>query len=101
MRRDFVPARSYVAFALALILCSCGNISTPGGLGLEDKVNSRIAAEIKHTRVIDNHAHPMKNVAAGEARDRDFDALPADAIEDPALPAPARPDNPTFIIAWR
>ncbi len=101
MLRDFVPARFCLTLVLALLLGACGNISTPGGLGLEDKVNSKIAAEIKHTRVIDNHAHPMRNVGPGEARDRDFDALPADAVEDAALPAPMRPDNPAFVIAWR
>jgi len=101
MHRDFVAARSCLLLVLAVTLCSCGNIGAPGGLGLEDKVNSKIAAEIRHTRVIDNHAHPMRNVGPGEARDRDFDALPADAMEDAALPAPARPDNPAFTIAWR
>jgi uncharacterized protein len=101
MCRDFAPARYCLALVLTVCLCSCGNISSPGGLALEEKVNSRIAAEIKNTRVIDNHAHPTRNVAAGEARDRDFDALPGDSMEDPALPAPMRPDNPAFTIAWR
>ena len=96
-----MPARFCLAVVARGALCSCGNTSAPGGLGLEDKVNSKIAAEIKHTRVIDNHAHPMRNVGPGEARDRDFDALPADAVEDAALPAPMRPDNPAFVIAWR
>jgi uncharacterized protein len=101
MRQDSVPARYYLVVILAIVLCSCRNTGAAGGLGLEDKVNSGIAAEIRHTRVIDNHAHPVRNTGPGEARDRDFDALPADEAEDAALPAPMRPDNPAYTIAWR
>ncbi len=101
MRRDLSSARYCLALVLIVSLCSCRNTGTPGGLSLEDKVNSKIAAEIRHTRVIDNHAHPVRNVAPGEAPDRNFDALPGDEAEDAPLPAPMRPDNPAFTIAWR
>jgi hypothetical protein len=86
----------YLAAATAglLILASC---SRPGSSGAH--IDSEIAAELEHTKAIDNHAHPMKAVSRGE-EDREFDALPADAVQDPALPVAARPDNPMFAAAW-
>jgi uncharacterized protein len=63
-------------------------------------IASDIAAELEHTKSIDNHAHPMKVVGADEV-DRDFDALPADAVQDPAMPVAAQPDNPMFSMAWK
>ncbi len=81
------------AFALVL-LCSCGE--RPNGAL---HIDSSIAAELKQVRAIDNHAHPQKVVSAGEV-DRDFDALPADAIEEPALPTPFREGSPYFPKAW-
>jgi hypothetical protein len=64
------------------------------------RIDSDIAAELEHTKTIDNHAHPMKVVERGE-EDREFDALPADAVKEPAMPVAARPDNPAFAIAWK
>jgi hypothetical protein len=74
------------------LLASC---TRPSG-----SINSDIAAELEHTRAIDNHAHPMRAPAPGE-QDRDFDALPADAVQEPAMPVAARPDNPMFAEAWQ
>jgi hypothetical protein len=62
-------------------------------------VDSSLAAEIRQIRSIDNHAHPVKVVGPGE-QDRDFDALPADSITDPALPTPLRDDSAYFPEAW-
>src|ERR1700733_13705921 len=61
-------------------------------------ISSDIEAELEHTKAIDNHAHPMRVVARGE-QDREFDALPADAVQILALPVPAQPDNPMFAQA--
>ncbi|MDQ2855044.1 MAG: amidohydrolase, partial [Acidobacteriota bacterium] len=38
-----------------------------------------LAAEIAKIKAIDNHAHPLKIVAAGEKADDEFDALPLDS----------------------
>jgi hypothetical protein len=77
------------AFALCLlVVCSC----------TRSQISSEIEAELEHTKAIDNHAHPMKVVERGEV-DREFDALPADAIQQPALPVPSRPTNPMFAEA--
>ena len=74
--------------ALAVVVCVLlGCSKTP--------IASEIASELEHTKSIDNHAHPMKVVGPGET-DRDFDALPADAVVQPALPVPSRPDNSLF-----
>jgi predicted TIM-barrel fold metal-dependent hydrolase len=60
-----------------------------------------LAAEIAKIKAIDNHAHPLKIVAAGEKADDEFDALPLDSIEPFALPPRLLPSNPEFITAWR
>lgn len=75
-------------YALALALCLLWSCSKPS-------ISSEIAAELEHTKSIDNHAHPVRAVSPGE-QDHDFDVLPADAIQIPALPVPSRPDNPLF-----
>jgi len=78
-----------------LLLAGCSRPDDP-----DAHISSEIAAELEHTKAIDNHAHPMKAVASGEV-DRDFDALPADAVQEPAMPTAARPDNPMFAAAWQ
>ncbi|HEX4165035.1 MAG TPA: amidohydrolase family protein [Bryobacteraceae bacterium] len=80
---------------MILPLCSC-RANHSSSLYIE----SGIAAELKQVRAIDNHAHPQKVVSAGEV-DRDFDALPADAIQEPALPTPLLAGSPYFPEAWR
>ena len=62
-------------------------------------VDSGIEAELERISAIDNHAHPEKVVSDGEA-DRDYDALPADSIQDLALPTPFREGSPYFTEAW-
>jgi hypothetical protein len=77
--------------AFALLVCLLSACSNRG-------ISTDIEAELEHTKAIDNHAHPMRVVARGE-QDREFDALPADAVQIPALPMPAQPDNPMFAQA--
>ena len=62
-------------------------------------VDSGLQAELAQISAIDNHAHPEKVVSYGE-EDRDFDALPADSIQDMALPTPFREGSPYFPEAW-
>ena len=42
-----------------------------------------LAAAIAEIKAIDNHAHPLRWVAAGEKPDDEFDALPCDTLERP------------------
>jgi predicted TIM-barrel fold metal-dependent hydrolase len=90
LRPSFVFV-SLVALAL-LLSCNRSESSHP-------YVDSSIDAELRQIHVIDNHAHPMKVVSDGE-QDRDFDALPADAIQDLTLPTPLREGSPYFLQAW-
>jgi hypothetical protein len=84
------PALACLLFATAaLLLNSCArNGSTD------------IAAEIARIRAIDNHAHPVRVVAAGE-QDREFDALPVDNMEPASDPLYLRPGAPGILDAWR
>ncbi len=77
-----------------MLLISCND---PHRSGLY--VDSSIEAELRQIHAIDNHAHPMKVVSPGE-EDQDYDALPADAIQDLALPTPFREGSPYFPEAW-
>ncbi len=45
------------------------------------QVDPEVAAEIAKIKVIDNHAHPVRPTAAGEAPDKDYDALPVENLE--------------------
>ena len=78
---------------LVVVVCLTTACSRPS-------ISTDIEAELEHTKAIDNHGHPVRVVRPGE-QDRDFDALPADAIQIPALPFPARPDNPMFLQAQK
>src|SRR3954453_12851700 len=49
--------------------------------------------EIDQIKAIDNHAHPVRVVAAGEQPDRGFDALPVDNMEPQSDPLNMRPGN--------
>lgn len=63
-------------------------------------VESGIEAELRQIHAIDDHAHPQAVLGQGET-DRNFDALPANAIQDLSLATPFRPDSPYFQEAWQ
>lgn len=62
-------------------------------------VDSSLQSDLAQIPAIDNHAHPQKVVSYGE-EDREFDALPADSIQDLAFPTPFREGSPYFPEAW-
>src|SRR6266852_7436708 len=66
----------------------------------QTRVDADLLTEISRIKAIDNHAHPLKYVAAGEKPDDEFDALPLDVIEAFPLPVRLNPTNPEFIRAW-
>ncbi len=84
-----------VALLAALLLSISCESSRPSDL----YVDSSIQSELQQISAIDNHAHPSKVVSDGE-EDRDDDALPADAIQDLALPTPFREGSRYFPEAW-
>ena len=76
-------------------------LTSAPALRAQDDPDPVVMAEILKIRAIDNHAHPVKVVAAGEKPDEEYDALPADAMQPFDLPTRIRPDNPLYITAWR
>jgi hypothetical protein len=60
-----------------------------------------LLAEIQGIRAIDNHAHPVRVVGAGERPDRGFDALPVDNMEPQSDPVNLRPNAPAMLDAAR
>ena len=48
-------------------------------------------------KAVDNHAHPMLQLAAGSKPDSDYDALPLDALPPMTSPARLRADHPDWI----
>ncbi len=80
---------------LLLFTAACSRESANPDLA----VDSSLRDEIARTSAIDNHAHPVKMVAAGD-EDRDYDALPADGLSDLAMPTPLRAGSPRFPEAW-
>ncbi len=60
-----------------------------------------LVSAIAKIKAIDNHAHPLRYVAADEKPDDEFDALPLDAIGPFPLPVRLNPGNLEFVEAWR
>jgi predicted TIM-barrel fold metal-dependent hydrolase len=83
---------------LVIFLC-VSLFATP--MSAQRPADPDLTREISKIRAIDNHAHPLKYVAAGEKADDEFDALPLDNIEPFPLPPRLKLDNPEFIGAWR
>src|SRR5579883_1873717 len=89
--------RSAYAALLALLLAGCH--SAP-----QDRVvpgaDPELLKEVYGLEAIDNHAHPVRVVPAGEPADRGFDALPVDNMEPQTDPVNLRPDAPAIVDAW-
>jgi uncharacterized protein len=62
-------------------------------------VDPQLADEIARIKAIDNHAHPVRPVASGEAPDKDYDALPVESLEPESDPVFLRPNAPAFVSA--
>jgi uncharacterized protein len=77
-----------------LLLAGCARSPQPAA-------DPDLAAEIGRIRAIDNHAHPVRVVSAGEKPDRDFDALPVDNMEPQSDLLALRAGAPGILDAWR
>ncbi len=69
-------------------------------INAQTRVDANLLTEIFKIKAIDNHAHPLRYVAAGEKPDDEFDALPLDAITAFPLPPRISPTNQEFVRAW-
>ncbi len=81
------------------LLC-LGVVAFAIGIHAQSGIDRDLLNEINKIKAIDNHAHPVKYVAQGEATDTEFDALPLDVITPFPLPVRLAPNNPEFIRAW-
>ena len=90
MRRVFV----------LLILIALPVFTLPRPSSGQAGVDKDLLNEINKIKAIDNHAYPLKFVAAGDKPDDEFDALPLDAIPPFPLPVRLSPTNAEFIRAW-
>ena len=86
-----------VTIVALLVLCTC-QFAFP--VAAQTRADADLLTEISKIKAIDNHAHPLKYVAAGEKADDEYDALPLEAIEAFPLPVRLSPTNPEFIRAW-
>ena len=84
-----------VALVCGATLAGCAG----GGVGSSDAVDPQLAREIVAIKAIDNHAHPVRPVAAGEKPDVEFDALPVDNLVPQSDPERQRPKSPTVAHA--
>jgi predicted TIM-barrel fold metal-dependent hydrolase len=85
----------YALFALVLTGVACERIP-PVETRVHGDVDPELASEIARIKAIDNHAHPVRPVAAGEAPDTEFDALPVDHLEPASDPVRTRPHPVTL-----
>lgn len=90
------------ALTVAMLACLiCALQTAPMNIAAQSGVDRDLLSEIMKIKAIDNHAHPLKYVSAGEPADTEFDALPLDAIAAFPLPVRLNLANPEYIRAWR
>jgi hypothetical protein len=65
-----------------------------------ESIDPTIARELAKTWALDNHAHPVL-APPYDNTDRNFDALPAEAMEPESDPVALRPDFPSLGAAWK
>jgi uncharacterized protein len=83
----------HALLTLALFTVPLAHAQQPG-------IDPTLARAIASIPAIDNHAHPMLS-PPGDARDRNFDALPVDNMAPQTDPVAYRADYPPLADAWR
>jgi predicted TIM-barrel fold metal-dependent hydrolase len=87
-----------VPLVLALVSSACTRI--PASAPAHDaRVDPELAQVIASIKSFDNHAHPVRSVAFGEAPDTEYDALPVENLEAAADPVRMRADAPETVAA--
>lgn len=79
----------------------CGLSALFACAGDRDGVDRDLATYIAGIKAIDVHAHPLRYIAAGAAKDSEFDALPLDRLPPFPVPFGLRPENPRYREAQR
>jgi uncharacterized protein len=87
------------AAVLLIALASVACQRVPGSTNAA--VDPDLAAEISTIKAIDNHAHPVRPVAPGEAPDTFYDALPVEHLEPESEPVRTRDGSPELLQAQR
>jgi hypothetical protein len=87
------PSRPSVLIGAVIVLTFAACSQPP--------VDSALEQYIAAIKAVDNHAHPLIQVAAGAAPDTDYDALPLDALPPMTLPLRLHPDHPDWVSAMR
>jgi predicted TIM-barrel fold metal-dependent hydrolase len=87
------------AWALAGLMAAMTGCSAPREIAAA--ADPDLEKEIEQIKAIDNHAHPVRVTAPGEAADRGFDALPVDSMEPMSDPVNLRPGAPLTADAAR
>jgi predicted TIM-barrel fold metal-dependent hydrolase len=83
------PQARRIAAVIVLSLAACA----------QPPVDPALEKYIAAIKAVDNHAHPMLQLAAGARPDTDYDALPLDAIPPGRPPLRLRDDQPGWIAA--
>jgi hypothetical protein len=79
----------------ALLACGCARQAG----GARD-IDAGIAQEVDGIWAVDNHAHPVL-APPEDATDREFDALPVEALEPESPPPGYRADFAELPAAWK
>jgi uncharacterized protein len=87
-----------IPVVLALLCIGCERVPETAERASPD-ADAQLLAEIRSIPAIDNHAHPVRPTAAGEAPDRDYDALPVDNLEPASDPIRTRATAPELARA--
>ncbi len=95
MKITRVLALVFPVISLSIVV-GCGRL-----LPDSTNIDAGIAAEINQTRIVDNHAHPVRVTSKDEKPDREFDALPVDNMEPSSVPLQLRPTDPGVVAAWQ
>jgi hypothetical protein len=93
-------ARAWVVLAACCALLACGCARHRGGDDGARGIDAGIAQEIDGIWAVDNHAHPVLAPPA-DATDREFDALPVEALEPESTPPGYRADFNELPATWK
>ena len=89
-----------IVILLAVASVACDRVP-PAESRVTPSIDGRLAEEIDRIKAIDNHAHPVRPVAAGEAPDTEYDALPVEHLEPASDPIRTRSGSPELAEAHR
>ncbi len=95
-----ISSNRFLLALAVLSLCGCGRQPEPAADAVR-LADVDLLKEIQSIPAIDNHAHPVRPTSAGEAPDKDYDALPVDHLEAQSDPVRLRENAPELAEARR